>query len=156
MKLKILGIGTRMPDWVRQGVNDYRHRLPRAFLPQLIEIPAASRQKNQPAETAKEKESKALLKKIDERDYVIALDISGLPMKTEELAHKFLGWQQEAINVTIVIGGPDGVSLSCLNRANMRWSLSNLTLPHTLVRVVLMEQLYRAWSINSNHPYHRY
>ena len=86
---------------------------------------------------------------------MVALDILGQSMKTVELANKLLRWQEEALHVALLIGGPDGMSNSCLSRADLRWSLSDLTLPHALVRVLILEQIYRAWSINTRHPYHR-
>ena len=90
-----------------------------------------------------------------EQDFVVALDVLGRPMSTEQLAVKLADWQMNGRDICLLIGGPDGLSDQCLARANMRWSLSELTLPHPLVRIVLMEQLYRAWTINANHPYHR-
>ena len=155
MKLKIIGVGSRMPDWVSAGIEEYRRRLPKTLLPQLIEIPLANRQKHQTAISAREKEGEAILKKLDHQDYVVALDILGQSMKTMELANKLLRWQEEALHVALLIGGPDGMSNSCLSRADLRWSLSDLTLPHALVRVLILEQIYRAWSINTRHPYHR-
>ena len=121
----------------------------------MIEIPLAKRQKHQTAISAREKEGEAILKKLDHQDYVVALDILGQSMKTMELANKLLRWQEEALHVALLIGGPDGMSNSCLSRADLRWSLSDLTLPHALVRVLILEQIYRAWSINTRHPYHR-
>ena len=121
----------------------------------MIEIPLANRQTHQTAISAREKEGEAILKKLDHQDYVVALDILGQSMKTMELANKLLRWQEEALHVALLIGGPDGMSNSCLSRADLRWSLSDLTLPHALVRVLILEQIYRAWSINTRHPYHR-
>ena len=156
MKLKIIGVGSRMPHWVASGFEEYRRRLPKAFHPQLVEIPLARRHKNETTISIKEKEGAAILKKLDQQDYVVALDILGQSINTTELADKLLRWQEAALNISILIGGPNGISDSCLSRADLLWSLSDLTLPHTLVRVLIMEQLYRAWSINIRHPYHRY
>ena len=155
MKLTIVAVGSRMPGWVASGFEEYRRRLPKPLLPYLIEIPLANRQKNQNAISARAKEGAAMLKKLDHRDFVVALDISGRSMKTIELADKLLRWQEEALNISILIGGPDGICETCLSRADLLWSLSDLTLPHTLVRVMIMEQIYRAWSMNIRHPYHR-
>ncbi len=156
MKVKIIGVGTRMPDWVATGVDDYQRRLPTEVSPQLVEVPLGTRHKSQPLEKALEKESQGLLKHINRGDYVVALDVLGRSMNTEQLAGKLLDWQRAGDTLCFLIGGPDGLSSACTERANLRWSLSDLTLPHSLVRIVLMEQIYRAWSINTRHPYHRY
>jgi 23S rRNA (pseudouridine1915-N3)-methyltransferase len=155
MKLKLLAVGTRMPDWVESGCQEYGKRMPPELRLQTIEVPLGSRGKNQPSDKAVEAESQGLLKAIGVRDFVVALDVLGKPMSTEKLAHKLSQWQMNGQDICLLIGGPDGLSKSCLQRANMRWSLSDLTLPHPLVRIVLMEQLYRAWTITANHPYHR-
>ena len=155
MKLKLLAVGTRMPDWVETGCNEYGKRMPPELRVQSIEIPLGSRGKNQPPAKAVEAESQGLLKAIGEHDFVVALDVLGKPMSTEKLAQQLGNWQMNGQDICLLVGGPDGLSQHCLERANMRWSLSDLTLPHPLVRILLMEQLYRAWSINANHPYHR-
>ena len=94
-------------------------------------------------------------KTLPEGDRVIALDVRGSAWSTEQLAEELSDWQMAGTNVSLLIGGPDGLSRDCLQRARQRWSLSALTLPHPLVRVVLAEQLYRAWTITAGHPYHR-
>lgn len=155
MKFKIIGVGTRMPEWVTAGVRDYQRRLPNDVCPEWIEIALGARQKHQLINKAIEKESMLLMRQINKQDFVVALDVLGRAMNTKQLAEKQLHWQREGADVCFIIGGPDGLSENCLQRANMRWSLSALTLPHPLVRLVLIEQLYRAWSINAGHPYHR-
>ena len=155
MKLKLLAVGTRMPDWVEAGCNEYGKRMPPELRVQSIEIPLGSRGKNQPAAKAIEAESQGILKAMGEHDFVVALDVLGKPMSTEKLAQQLGSWQMNGRDICLLVGGPDGLSQQCLARANMRWSLSDLTLPHPLVRIVVMEQLYRAWTINANHPYHR-
>ena len=155
MKLRMLAVGTRMPDWVENGCNEYGKRMPPELCIQLIEIPLGSRGKSQSNTKAIESEGQALLKAIGKRDFVIALHVLGKTMSTETLATQLSHWQMDGRDVSLLIGGPDGLSESCLARADMRWSLSDLTLPHPLMRIVLMEQLYRAWTINANHPYHR-
>ena len=144
-----------MPAWVNDGCLEYSKRMPAEFRIKTTEIPLANRGKNQSANRAMEDEGLAILKAIGPRDFVIALDVIGTSMSTLKLAAQMASWQMQGDQITFVIGGPDGLSKDCLDRANMRWSLSDLTLPHPLVRVLLMEQLYRAWSINANHPYHR-
>ena len=155
MKLKLLAVGTRMPSWVETGCTEYGKRMPPELRIETIEIALGARGKNQPASKAIEKESQALLKVIGDQDFVVALDVLGRSMSTEKLAENLADWQMNGRDICLLIGGPDGLSSECLSRANMRWSLSDLTMPHPLVRIVLMEQLYRAWTINANHPYHR-
>jgi 23S rRNA (pseudouridine1915-N3)-methyltransferase len=154
MKLKLLAVGTRMPSWVVTGFEEYRKRMPTELSLELIEIPLSPKGKGS-SNPSKEAQGQALLKVINKQDKVIALDVLGKSMSTESLAMQLSNWQMNGQNICLVIGGPDGLSSDCLKRADMKWSLSDLTLPHPLVRVLLMEQLYRAWTINKNHPYHR-
>lgn len=144
-----------MPDWVQAGYSEYAKRLPRECALELKEIPLATRGKNTDIARAIEKESEAMLAAIPAQERVIALDVLGKPQTTETLADGLRDWQMHGGNTSFLIGGPDGLSADCLNRAAQRWSLSGLTLPHPLVRIVLAEQLYRAWSLLNNHPYHR-
>lgn len=144
-----------MPDWVQAGYSEYAKRLPRECALELKEIPLATRGKNADITRAIEKESEAMLAAVPTQERVIALDVLGKPQTTETLAEALRNWQMEGGNTSFLIGGPDGLSTDCLNRATQRWSLSGLTLPHPLVRIVLAEQLYRAWSLLNNHPYHR-
>lgn len=155
MKLTIVAVGTRMPDWVQTGYNEYAKRLPRECALELKEIALAPRGKNTDIARAIEKESGAILAAIPAQERVIALDVLGKPQTTQSLADALLEWQMHGGNTSLLIGGPDGLSAHCLSRANQRWSLSGLTLPHPLVRIVLAEQLYRAWSLINHHPYHR-
>lgn len=144
-----------MPAWVEQGVQDYGVRMPRELKLQWREIPLARRGKDNNAQALCRREGEAILKAIPAGDQVIALDVKGVHWSTEQLAKKLGDWQMSGDNYSLLIGGPDGLSPDCLQRAGQRWSLSNLTLPHPLVRVLLAEQLYRAWTITVNHPYHR-
>lgn len=155
MKLKLLAVGQKMPQWVSDGFNEYARRLPRDCSLQLIEIAPAKRGKTSQPQQWLQEEGKRILSHIDGSDHVVALDVLGKPWSTPQLADNLAGWQQQGQDVSLLIGGPDGLADECLQRANQRWSLSALTLPHPLVRVVLAEQLYRAWTILQNHPYHR-
>jgi 23S rRNA (pseudouridine1915-N3)-methyltransferase len=155
MKLTIIAVGTRMPDWVQAGYSEYAKRLPRECALELKEIPLATRSKNTDIARAIEKESESILASIPTQERVIALDVLGKPQTTQTLADALRDWQMQGGNTSLLIGGPDGLSANCLARANQRWSLSGLTLPHPLVRIVLAEQLYRAWSLLNHHPYHR-
>lgn len=155
MKLKLLAVGQKMPQWVSDGFNEYARRLPRDCSLQQIEIAPAKRGKTSQPQQWLQEEGKRILSHIDGSDHVVALDVLGKPWSTPQLANNLAGWQLQGQDVCLLIGGPDGLADECLQRANQRWSLSALTLPHPLVRVVLAEQLYRAWTILQNHPYHR-
>lgn len=155
MRTRIIAVGTKMPAWVETGYKDYAKRLPRDFSVEVLELPLGPRGKNASIEKAIAKESEAMLAAIPDGDKVIALDVRGKPWSTEQLADKLADWRMDGNNYSLLIGGPDGLSQQCLQRADVRWSLSALTLPHPLVRIVLIEQLYRAWTILNNHPYHK-
>ena len=144
-----------MASWVAQGVEEYSRRMPRELKLQWREVPLARRVPGAKAEQLSERESEQLLKAIPPGDTVIALDVLGKRISTAQLAQQLEAWQMSGVNYSLLIGGPDGLSPRCLERASARWSLSDLTLPHPLVRVILAEQLYRAWTITVNHPYHR-
>lgn len=155
MKLSIIAIGTKMPSWVQQGYQEYAKRLPRELCPHMVELAIGNRNKTSSIDKAIAQEGANMMQAIPANSYVIALDVLGKKISTDGLSKKLADWQMEGHNVTILIGGPDGLSGECLARANEKWSLSDLTLPHPLVRVVLIEQLYRAWTILQNHPYHK-
>lgn len=155
MRLRILAVGTRMPAWVSEGFNEYAKRMPPELRIELVELPLGQRAKNQPVEKAMAKEGELMLKAIGAGDGVVALNVLGKPWSTEKLAQQLRGWQESGRNYNLLIGGPDGLAPDCLGRADQTWSLSPLTLPHPLVRILLMEQLYRAWTLNAGHPYHK-
>jgi len=144
-----------MPGWVNDAYQEYARRLPRECSLKLVEIPLGSRAKSKPVERAIAEEGKRMLSAISEGQRVIALDVGGRGWSTEQLAEQLKLWMQDGRNVSLLIGGPDGLAGDCLERAEQRWSLSPLTLPHPLVRVLLAEQLYRAWTLTTGHPYHR-
>jgi 23S rRNA (pseudouridine1915-N3)-methyltransferase len=144
-----------MPDWVQAGYEEYAKRMPRECALDIREVPLAQRGKNADIARAIEKESEAILAGLPAQERVIALDVRGKLQSTESLRDAIQHWQMSGGNTSFLIGGPDGLSPDCLARASERWSLSALTLPHPLVRIVLAEQLYRAWSMLNNHPYHR-
>jgi 23S rRNA (pseudouridine1915-N3)-methyltransferase len=155
MRISIVAVGTRMPAWVNQGIAEYGKRLPREMKLVWREIPLAKRGGDAAAEALCAAEGERMLKGIPSGERVIALDVKGKRLCTEKLAQQLSQWQMSGDNYSILIGGPDGLSQACLARADACWSLSDLTLPHPIVRVVLAEQLYRAWTITVNHPYHR-
>jgi 23S rRNA (pseudouridine1915-N3)-methyltransferase len=147
-------VGTRMPEWVQTAVSEYSKRLPRDFRVDWVEIPPAKRQGDN-REKFRAQESIAIKKQLKDDETLVALDVQGSLVKTEDMAKSFTVSRQEGTPMAILIGGPDGIDGDLLRRADARWSLGRITLPHPLVRVVLAEQLYRAWSINARHPYHR-
>ena len=149
-----MALGSRMPDWVESGVSEYSKRMPPEIKLELRELPLARRGKggNPQAVT---RECDAIRKAHPPGDRLIVLDVTGRSFSTEQLAVELLEWQMSGCNYSLVIGGPDGVDNHLLQQADQLWSLSPLTLPHPLVRILLVEQLYRAWSINAGHPYHR-
>ncbi|TXR54252.1 23S rRNA (pseudouridine(1915)-N(3))-methyltransferase RlmH [Reinekea thalattae] len=155
MKIRIIAIGPKMPDWVQLGTEDYLKRMPRDTAIEFVPLPLGKRQKNTPKEKAIQQEGDSMLAAIKENEHVVALDLSGKAWSTEQLAEQLQGWRMGGKNVALLIGGPDGLDARCLAKAQQRWCLSNLTLPHPLVRVLLAEQLYRAWSVTQNHPYHK-
>lgn len=155
MHIKVLAVGTKMPHWVNAGVDEYQKRMPREWRFTIKELNLAQRTKSQDPAKAIESEADELLKAIAPQEHVVALDVKGASWSTEKLAQNMAQWQMQGCDITLLIGGPDGLSPRCLARANQRWSLSALTLPHPLVRVLLVEQLYRAWTVNNHHPYHK-
>ena len=153
MKITILAVGQKMPKWVAPAYLEYEKRLPTRV--KLIEIAAEKRTKNSQPQTLKDKEAERILKHIQPQDYVIALDERGQTWSTQQLAEQYQTWHDQNHNLCLLIGGPDGLAQTCLSRANATWSLGHLIYPHPLVRIILIEQLYRAYSICTNHPYHR-
>lgn len=150
-RLRILAVGTRMPAWVQAGFAEYHKRMPRDFAVELREIPVSRRE----GARAVTEEGEALLAALGADEHVVALEVGGEPWSTEDLAARMRTWRDEGRRAAFLIGGPDGLADACRARAASQWSLSRLTLPHPLVRIVLMEQIYRAWSILGAHPYHR-
>lgn len=144
-----------MPAWVSSGYDEFIKRLPKEFTPILKEIPPGRRSKNSDLKRAIGEESERLLHAIPKDCTVIALDEKGKSWTTRQFAEQMSGWTSSGRDVVLIIGGPDGLSPEIKQRADLKWSLSALTLPHALVRVVLAEQLYRGWSLIANHPYHR-
>lgn len=155
MQLRLITVGQKMPSWVEQGYAEYARRFPRDFQLELIEVPAVKRGKNADIARLTDKEGEAMLAQVSSGDWVIALDVEGKSFSTPQLAQQIEHWQQHHPNVVLLVGGPEGLAPACVQRANQKWSLSNLTFPHPLVRVLIAESLYRAWSVTVNHPYHR-
>ncbi|MBA3582533.1 MAG: 23S rRNA (pseudouridine(1915)-N(3))-methyltransferase RlmH [Gammaproteobacteria bacterium] len=155
MKIHLLAVGTKMPAWVNSGFDEYARRFPPECRLQLNEIPASKRSKSQDLQRIVQQEGEVMLARIPERAFVVALEVHGKPWSTEQLAQQLAQWLMQGRDVALLVGGPEGLAESCRQRAEQTWSLSPLTLPHPLVRVVLAETLYRAWTLHSGHPYHR-
>ncbi|MDP8162884.1 23S rRNA (pseudouridine(1915)-N(3))-methyltransferase RlmH [Pasteurella skyensis] len=154
MKIQLVAVGTKMPKWVITGFEEYQRRFPKDMPFELIEIPAGKRGKNADIKRILDQEGNAMLNACG-RNRIVTLDIPGKPWTTEQLAQQLEMWKNDGRDVSLLIGGPEGLASECKQRAEQSWSLSPLTLPHPLVRVVVAESLYRAWSLTTNHPYHR-
>lgn len=155
MQITIAAVGTRLDAWVYEAFDGYRERLPRHLRLDLREVPVTRRSPGGDVAAALETEGERLLRALRPGELVIALDERGRHWSSAELAAELSRWQQQHPQVTLLIGGPDGLSPACRARAAALWSLSKLTFPHGLVRVLLAEQIYRASTILQGHPYHR-
>ena len=155
MRIYLLAVGTKMPKWVSKGYEEYAHRMPSKCKLILKEIVAEKRNKNSNIATIQNKEANKLLNAIPKNAYIVALDGKGTIWSTEKLAVRMESWMMSGQNIALLIGGPDGLTPEILSKVNEHWSLSNLTFPHPLVRIIVAEQLYRAWTVTENHPYHR-
>jgi 23S rRNA (pseudouridine1915-N3)-methyltransferase len=155
MKIRILTITHKVPGWIKLGYEDYAKRLPATCALELIEIPAEKRGSQIDTKRLLTRESEKMLKAIHPNHRVIALSIDGALWSTETLAKHLANWLESGRNIDLLIGGPEGLSDACLERAEQAWSLSPLTFPHFLVRLLIAEQAYRAYSILNQHPYHR-
>jgi 23S rRNA (pseudouridine1915-N3)-methyltransferase len=155
MRVRLLAVGTRMPAWVTEGVEEYRKRLPRDFALEVEEIAPGQRGKNADIPRAMAQEAERLRARLRGDEHVVALEVGGKPWSTEQLATHAEAWRLDGRDVALLVGGPDGLEPGLSAAADQRWSLSPLTLPHPLVRILLAEQLYRAWTLMVGHPYHR-
>ena len=153
MRVHLLAIGQRMPDWIQAGYEEYARRLPNDCRLELRALSPRSRAGD--ATSRKRDEARVLLGAVPDKARVIALDERGRAWSTKELAGQLSRWQDDGRDVALLVGGADGLGAECLERAEQRWSLSPLTLPHMLVRVLVAEQIYRAHALNRGHPYHR-
>lgn len=155
MRARLIAVGERMPGWVAEGFAEYRKRLSHELPLELTELKPGARGKGRDDARAIQDEGEAMLAALPHDIHVIALDGRGKTWSSEDLAAQLERWRMSGRDVAFLIGGPDGHSAEVLARADQRWSLGPLTLPHMLVRLVLAEQLYRATTINAGHPYHR-
>lgn len=155
MRIHLLAVGTRMPRWVEQGYQEYARRMPPECALRLTEIALGTRSKGADPVRAVEEEGQRLLAALPRDARVVAMEVGGRAWSTEQLTRELGQWLQSGRDLALLVGGPDGLSAACRARAEQQWSLSPLTLPHPLVRVILAEQIYRAWSLYRGHPYHR-
>jgi 23S rRNA (pseudouridine1915-N3)-methyltransferase len=155
MRLRVIAVGTRMSAWVEAACEDYSRRLRGADAVELVEIPVARRHGTGDAKRAVKLEAERILALLEPREYVVALEERGRSFTTLQLSAWLAERRTRGDPLSFVIGGPDGLDSSVGARAQLRWSLSALTFPHALVRVLLAEQLYRASTVLAGHPYHR-
>lgn len=144
-----------MPSWVEQGYQEFARRFPADMPLQLTEIPAGKRGKNADIKRILRKEGELTLSAIPKGNRIVSLEVTGHNWDTPKLAKQMHAWKMDGRDVSLLIGGPEGLAPECIQVAEQKWSLSALTLPHPLVRIIVAESLYRAWSVNQNHPYHR-
>jgi 23S rRNA (pseudouridine1915-N3)-methyltransferase len=154
MKLKILSVGHKMPSWVELACAEYIKRMPKELATEMVEIKPDKRASGKNSEVVQEAEAKRILE-VAGKDYLVVLDERGQEVTSLQLATKIVHWQTLGKDVSLVIGGADGLHQTLKDKADLLWSLSKLTLPHGMVRVMLSEQLYRAYSITQHHPYHK-
>lgn len=155
MEIHIIAFGDKLPVWMNDAIDDYAKRIHGLYRLKISDIPIPKRSGSQSLQKAIQIEGEKMLAAIHHDSFVVALDVKGKSLSTADLVT-----QLDKINLThtklsLLLGGPDGLHPSCLHRANASWSLSNMTLPHGLARIMLIEQLYRAQSIKTGHPYHR-
>lgn len=155
MQLVIAAVGHKMPAWIEAGFSEYAKRMPPECRIQLKEIKPADRSAGKTAQAAMAWERERIEAAVPKGSRIVALDERGKDVSTLQLSQLLAQWQQDGGDVTFVIGGADGLDAGLKSRADMLLRLSSLTLPHGMVRVLLAEQLYRAWSITQHHPYHR-
>lgn len=155
MRITILSVGHRMPAWIQEGFNEYAKRMPPEARLELVEIKPEERGAGRSTDKAKVDEGERILAALPQGASLLALDEKGKAVSTQGLSVMLAGWMRDGIHPAFAIGGADGLSDAVKDRADKLISLSPLTLPHALVRVMLAEQLYRAWSILARHPYHR-
>jgi 23S rRNA (pseudouridine1915-N3)-methyltransferase len=155
MQIQLINVAQKLPDWVEAGCNEYLRRMPRELGVALVTVPLTSSRSRQSAERRRELEGEQILAKLRAGSLSIALDERGAAWSSTDWSAQLERWMSDFSQVNLIIGGPDGLSQKCLEACPQRVSLGRMTMPHALVRVVLLEQLYRAWTIYQGHPYHR-
>lgn len=155
MRIHLIAVGQKMPAWVEQGYREYAQRMPAEARLELKEIAPGKRGKNADIARILQDEGQRMQAAIPKNSRIISLDVGGSRWSTEQLAERLQDWMGAGQDLSLLVGGPEGLSADCRALAQETWSLSPLTFPHPLVRVILAEQLYRAWTVLRNHPYHR-
>ena len=155
MRIRLIAVGGKMPRWVEMGWQEYVKRLPAEISLELVEIPLSTRGKNADIQRLIRQEGAAMLAKVQPGERIVTLEVEGKPWSTEQLAEQLDNWRLDARTVNLMVGGPEGLAPEVCAKSEQRWSLSPLTLPHPLVRVLLGEQIYRAWTVLAGHPYHK-
>jgi 23S rRNA (pseudouridine1915-N3)-methyltransferase len=155
MKFRLITITHKSPAWIQEGYAEYAKRLPPTCALELVEIAAEKRTANADLHRIMQREGEKMLGAIKPGHEVVALDVKGKSWSTAQLAQQLADWQQRGRHIDLLVGGPEGLAPACLQKAEVTWSLSPLTFPHILVKLIVAEQIYRAWSILQGHPYHR-
>jgi len=155
MKIRLLAITHKSPAWINEGCKEYIKRLGSSCTFELVEIPAEKRSSNADLKRIMQREGEKMLNAIRQDHFVLALDVKGTQWSTEQFAGQLGKWHDEGRNLDLLVGGPEGLPPECLKKAEKTWSLSPLTFPHILVKLIVAEQIYRAFTILQKHPYHR-
>jgi len=155
MRIRLLTIGNKMPGWVTEGYQEYANRMPHECRLKLVELKLPERTKGSDIARLVAQEAELINAQLKAGERLLALDVKGRNWSTEQLADEMQHWRQDGRDIALIIGGPDGIAPELLHKAELKWSLSALTLPHPLVRIVVAEALYRAHTVISRHPYHR-
>ncbi|MGH8558138.1 MAG: 23S rRNA (pseudouridine(1915)-N(3))-methyltransferase RlmH [Methylococcales bacterium] len=155
MNIHLIALGARMPDWVQQGFQEYAKRMSGECRVRLVEVTIRKRTNSHDVQQAIRIEGEQMLKAIPAGAHRVALDVEGRQWSTEQLAEVLAKWMAMGKDIALLVGGPEGLAPECKAAARETWGLSKLTFPHPLVRIIVVEQLYRAWTMLRNHPYHR-
>lgn len=155
MHIRIVSVSESITSWMKQGYETYQKRLPSYINVELIHVKPEKRNKNGSADVVRSREAERLLKAVSKGDWVIALDEHGKQWSSKVLATELEQWMQNGKNISLLIGGADGLDQQCIDRADVVWSLSQLTFPHGFIPLLLAEQIYRACTLIQGHPYHR-
>lgn len=155
MKIRFISIESSRPEWAKKAFTTYESKFNKSIDVDWLGLKPVSRTRNYNVLDVVEKESNLLQSKIKKHEFVIALDKEGMSLSSEKLRFQFDNWISSSKDISIIIGGPDGLSQKLIRQSDFCWSLSQLTFPHSIVPVIVVEQIYRVWSMTQNHPYHK-
>ena len=155
MKIRFISIESSRPEWAKEAFTAYESKFNKSIDMDWLGLKPVSRTRNYNVLDVVEKESNLLQSKIKKHEFVIALDKEGMSLSSEKLRFQFDNWISSSKDISIIIGGPDGLSQKLIRQSDFCWSLSQLTFPHSIVSVIVVEQIYRVWSMTQNHPYHK-